>query len=422
MDKLDILKKMVDKMPEDADAWYLLGLELANSGQRDEACRAFTKALSFNGIPDQKDKIYQELGKLMSEPAQAEENTRAEEVNDEDRDEEEEENEENEDTFLPDTGHFDTEPSSARLKLVRGSGGNTAEAPAMNTNNSPVDFSDVGGLDELKETIRMRIIRPFSDPGLFSRFKKKIGGGLLLYGPPGCGKTFIAKATAGECSAKFIPAHITDILDPYIGVSEQNVKDIFSNARSKKPCILFFDEIDTVGFNRAKMTSEHLRPVIDQLLSEIEGIDSSTDRMLILGATNMPWDVDPAFKRPGRFDKTIFVPPPDAKAREAIFRLKIEGRPYENIDFAALAKCTELFSGADIDNVVETASEHVIAEIIRTGVERPIGMRDMADAVSGTKPSTVEWLRTIKNYVKYANQSAVYDDVEKYLNSVKKYF
>ena len=117
----------------------------------------------------------------------------------------------------------------------------------------------------------MKIIKPFSTPGLFEKFKKKSGGGILLFGPPGCGKTFIAKATAGECRASFIPVHITDILDPYLGVSSRNIKDIFTNARTKKPCILFFDEIDTIGYSRAKLTGEHMRPIIDQLLVEIEG-------------------------------------------------------------------------------------------------------------------------------------------------------
>jgi SpoVK/Ycf46/Vps4 family AAA+-type ATPase len=209
-------------------------------------------------------------------------------------------------------------------------------------------------------------------------------------------------------------------LDPYLGVSEQNIKDIFSTARANKPGVLFFDEVDAIGYNRSKSSSQHMRPIIDQLLSEIEGIDSSTEQILIIGATNMPWDVDPAFKRPGRFDKMIFVAPPDIKAREAIFQLKLADRPVDAIDYGLLAQNTQLYSGADIENVVELACEQVIAEIMRTGVERPILMKDLMDAIANSKPSTVEWLRTVKNYVKYANQSGMYDDVDKFLTSVKK--
>jgi SpoVK/Ycf46/Vps4 family AAA+-type ATPase len=163
-----------------------------------------------------------------------------------------------------------------------------------------------------------------------------------------------------------------------------------------------------------------MRPVIDQLLTEIEGIDSSTQKLLIIGATNMPWDVDSAFKRPGRFDKTVFVPPPDQKAREVIFKLKLKDRPMEVIDYSILAKLTPLYSGADIENVVEVATENVIEEIMRTGTERPIGMNDLNTAIQMTKPSTLEWLRTIKNYIKYSNQSGLYDEVDKFINANKK--
>jgi SpoVK/Ycf46/Vps4 family AAA+-type ATPase len=133
----------------------------------------------------------------------------------------------------------------------------------------------------------------------------------------------------------------------------------------------------------------------------------------------MPWDVDTAFKRPGRFDKTIFVSPPDQGARALIFKLKLKDRPTDIIDYNMLAKNTELYSGADIENVVEVATENVITEILSSGVERLITMNDLVEAIKCTKPSTIEWLRTIKNYVKYSNQAGVYDEVEKFLASHK---
>lgn len=284
-----------------------------------------------------------------------------------------------------------------------------------------ITFSDVGGLDELKETIRMKIIKPFSTPGLFEKFKKKSGGGILLFGPPGCGKTFIAKATAGECRASFIPVHITDILDPYLGVSSKNIKDIFSKARTKRPCILFFDEIDTIGYNRAKLMGEHMRPIIDQLLVELEGIESNTEKMLIIGATNMPWDVDPALRRPGRFDRLIFVMPPDVHARKEIFVLKLQGRPIEDIDYMELARRTELYSGADIENVVELTAEDVIDSIMKTGIERKISMKDLFLTIDKTKPSTLDWIKTMETYIKYGSSSSMFSDVEAFLRKHKRY-
>lgn len=385
MDKIDILKNLINENQENGNVWYLLGIEYSVQKNYSEALMAFSKALKY--CDDEiKSKVIVELENLSSASDENKEISSDKLQSD--------------DNVIP-------------LRIIEGKKSLNSNVEEVNTEK--ISFKDVGGLDSLKETIRMKIIKPFTSPGLFERFKKKVGGGILLFGPPGCGKTYIARATAGECNSNFIPVHISDILDPFLGVSEQNIRSIFSNARSKKPCVLFFDEIDTIGYSRSKLSSEHLRPIIDQLLSEMEGIDTSTDKLLIIGATNMPWDVDLALKRPGRFDKTVFVPPPDKIAREAIIKLKIQGRPVEDIDYGILSNNTELYSGADIENVVEIATENVISEIMKTGVERPITMKDMFNAIEATNPSTIEWLRTIKNYVKYANQSGLYNEVEKFI-------
>jgi SpoVK/Ycf46/Vps4 family AAA+-type ATPase len=164
-----------------------------------------------------------------------------------------------------------------------------------------------------------------------------------------------------------------------------------------------------------------MRPIIDQLLVEIEGIESSTDKMLIIGATNMPWDVDPALRRPGRFDRLIFVMPPDVNARKEIFALKLRGRPIEDIDYMELARRTELYSGADIENVVELAAENVIDSIMKTGVERKISMKDLILAIDKTKPSTLDWLKTMETYIKYGNSSSMFSDVDMFLKKYKRY-
>lgn len=415
MDKIELIQKMIEQDGNNASAWYLLGMEYFEQGIHSQALQAFSEALK-HGDEQLKNKIFIELGKISDQ--------RQPEFHQSGNEEGNQYFEETGSEPTKEDGDYQSGTASDNLISLRViEGGKGTKNKLHNQENeelSSINFDDVGGLDDLKDVIKMKIVKPFINPGLFNKFKKKAGGGILLFGPPGCGKTYIARATAGECNARFIPVHITDILDPFLGMSSQNIKEIFASARAKKPCILFFDELDTIGYNRSKLSSEHMRPIVDQLLSEIEGIDSGTDKLLIIGATNMPWDVDSAFKRPGRFDKTIFVAPPDEAARISIFKLKLEGRPTETINYELLAKATQLYSGADIENVVEVATENVINEILSSGRERPVLMKDLTDAVAVTRPSTLDWLRTIKNYVKYANQTGLYDDVESFLSRHKK--
>jgi transitional endoplasmic reticulum ATPase len=277
------------------------------------------------------------------------------------------------------------------------------------------DFSDVGGLDDLKESIRMNIIYPFQNPDLFRSYGRKVGGGILLYGPPGCGKTFIARATAGECNASFVNISITDILDLYIGESEKNLNRVFDAARSKAPAIIFIDELDAIGGSRQQMQSHHGRTLTNQLLTELDGIHVRNEGVLVLGATNSPWFVDSALRRPGRFDRVLFVPPPDLKARIEILNIYLRERPTENIDFAEVARKMERYSGADIKAVCDAAADYAIMEAIRGGKPRPIRTSDLLNAVKKVKPSTLEWLSTAKNYATYSNESGIYNDILEYL-------
>jgi transitional endoplasmic reticulum ATPase len=279
-----------------------------------------------------------------------------------------------------------------------------------------VRFADVGGLEDVKEQIRRKIILPFQKPSLFQRFRKRAGGGILLYGPPGCGKTLIARATAGECGAKFHNVAIADVLDMYIGESERKLQAIFDKARQSAPSVLFFDEIEALGGKRQYSREATSAKVVSQFLAEMDGFAQRNEGVLVLGATNVPWAVDSAFRRPGRFDRVQFVPPPDRAARKAILGLLLRDRPVEDsIDVDELARRTRGFSGADLRNLVDTAIERAIESSISQGKEVPVGYADLLGALKEVRATTSEWLTTARNYARYSNESGQYDDVLAFL-------
>lgn len=280
-----------------------------------------------------------------------------------------------------------------------------------------VTFNDIGGMNDLKEEIKLNIIYPFKNPELFIQYGRKAGGGILLYGPPGCGKTYIAKATANECNATFFNISIADILDMHVGISEQKLREVFRTARRKAPSVIFIDEIDALGNDRMK-TGENVyaRTLVNQFLNELDGLGSDNTSIMVLGATNVPWFVDTALKRPGRFDKTIFVPPPEVNARAKIFELLLNGKPVEKIDYNLLAAKTNRYSAADIKAVCNAAIDIKIREAMKTGQKGLISAQDLLQAIQKINPTTTEWLYTAENYVKYSNQSGMYDAVLDYLN------
>ena len=278
-----------------------------------------------------------------------------------------------------------------------------------------VRFDDVGGMETVKEEIRLKIIHPLKHPELYQAYGKAIGGGILMYGPPGCGKTHLARATAGEIQAGFIAVGISDVLDMWIGNSERNLHELFEQARRNRPCVLFFDEVDALGASRADMRQNAGRMLINQFLSEMDGIKSTNEGVLILAATNAPWHLDAAFRRPGRFDRILFVPPPDAAARAAILRLHLRGKPADDIDVDHLAKKTDAFSGADLRAVVDLAVEAKLRQAMKSGVPKPLTTKDLASAAASQKATTREWFATARNYALYSNQGGIYDDILTYL-------
>lgn len=277
-------------------------------------------------------------------------------------------------------------------------------------------FADVGGLESLKERLRMDIIYPLQRPDLFKAYGKKVGGGVLLYGPPGCGKTLVARAAAGECNVTFISVEIQQVLDMWLGESEKRLHEVFERARAEAPTILFFDEMEAIGAARHQIRQGPGRRMVNQLLSELDGVGTNNDSILVLGATNAPWDVDPALRRPGRFDRVIFVPPPDLAARENIVKLAFADRPTEGLDYAMIARRTARFSGADLRHLAEVASERALGEALRSGQIRPITSSDVLASLDKVRPTTMEWMETARRFVTYGNQAGVYDEVARYLD------
>jgi SpoVK/Ycf46/Vps4 family AAA+-type ATPase len=285
---------------------------------------------------------------------------------------------------------------------------------------SSTTLADVAGMEAVKQRLEVSLLGPIRNPELMQAYKMNARGGLLMYGPPGCGKTYLARAVAGELGANFYPVGISDVLQHWLGDSERALHRIFETARRNTPCVLFFDEVDALGQRRAALgNSSGLRVVVNALLAELDTATSSNDGVYVLGATNMPWDVDPALRRPGRFDRMIFVGLPDAEARAAIVRINLRDRPVERIDPASVAKRTDGFSGADIAHVCDTATQLAMADSLRSGQVRPVRMNDVEAALAQIRPSAGPWFDTARNVVEFANGDGTYDELATYLRRKK---
>jgi SpoVK/Ycf46/Vps4 family AAA+-type ATPase len=279
-----------------------------------------------------------------------------------------------------------------------------------------VTLADVAGMQEVKRRLNLAFLAPMRNPELMKAFGKTTRGGLLMYGPPGCGKTFIARATAGELGAHFLAVGLSDVLDMYVGNSEKNLHQIFETARRKSPCVLFLDEIDALGRKRSQMRHSGGN-IINQLLSEMDGVNAKNEGVFVLAATNHPWDVDTALRRPGRLDRTLLVLPPDLEARVSLLEMSLRDRPVQNIDVKGLAKTTEDFSGADLAHLADSASELAMEDSMTTGRVRSITMNDFKTALKDVRPSTRAWFETAKNYAMFANDAGQYDDLLEYLKA-----
>ncbi|MBT2227830.1 ATP-binding protein [Nonomuraea sp. NEAU-A123] len=289
----------------------------------------------------------------------------------------------------------------------------SADQASAEVERSKLTFAEVAGMEAVKESLRVKLLLPLQQPELFAAYGKRAGGGVLLYGPPGAGKTHLARAAAGELGASFVNVGLADILDMYIGSSERNLRATFDLARRNRPCVLFFDEVDALAGRRSDMRQAHTRQLVNQFLAELDGVDQNANEgVLVLAATNAPWYVDVAFRRPGRFDQPVFVPPPDPAARAAILRILCRDKPLAEMDFDAVARVTDHFVGADLKGVVDRAVEVKLHQSISAGRPIPLSTPDLLAAAQSVRPTAVrEWMATARNYVMHANDSGAWDEL-----------
>ncbi|MDP7131095.1 MAG: AAA family ATPase, partial [Planctomycetota bacterium] len=245
-------------------------------------------------------------------------------------------------------------------------------------------WDDIGGMDEVKKALEDAIILPLRKPELFEKMRLRPTNGILLAGPPGTGKTLIARAAANECGVNFIVVNGPSLVSKYLGESERNIRDMFEQARQVQPCIVFLDEIDALAPVRgADAQNQHNNRLVSQLLVEMDGF-SPSEGIFCLAASNRPDAIDPALKRPGRFDKIIEVPLPDARARKAIVEIHLKGRPMEhNIDWLFVEQLLDGLSGAEIEEVCRRASLSAIRKVLgtETNIEPSISQKDLSESI-----------------------------------------
>lgn len=283
-----------------------------------------------------------------------------------------------------------------------------------------LSFKDVGDLEDVKEEIRKSIIYPLLREDLAKDFGKTVGGGILLYGPPGCGKTYIAKASAGECNAAFFNVKMTDILSSKKGESEKKIRDIFERASRNTPAIIFFDEIEGIAGRRDALGIAEVR-IVDEFLTEMDGF-RKTKGLVIIGATNSPWAIDPALRRSERFTKQLFIHPPDVEARVEIFRIHCRKKPIsDELDFDMLSDMTSGYTSSDIKAICEGASEIPWQEALKGASERRVSMEDFKQVIREKKSSLIPWINMAKRELEKSGERNVYKELDRLISEFDAY-
>lgn len=278
-----------------------------------------------------------------------------------------------------------------------------------------VKFSNVGGLDRIKKEIKLSIIYPIERPDLYNLYMSGKSS-ILLYGPPGCGKTLIAKAVAGEVKANFFNIKIVDLLSQWHGVTDKNIQNTFSEAKDKAPSILFFDEIDGISGSKGSTKEQFEKRILNTFLTEMDGFEDRGD-VGVLAATNAPWDVEHALIRPGRFDKLLFLPPPDFDSRLQIFKIHLKNRPVvKKMDYEKLSNLTEGYSGADIKEICDEAARGPLEEAIKEKPKRDINIDDLLSAIENRPSSVTSWFKTAKNQIIRSGRESLFMDMLEFID------
>ena len=265
-----------------------------------------------------------------------------------------------------------------------------------------IHFDDIAGLEDVKQEIYLKMIYPFRHPELAQRYGIGVGGGLLLFGPPGTGKTMIAKAVACELDATMFVITPAQLMSKWVGEAEQNVRKLFEAAKEEARSIIFIDEVEALVPKRRGQQSTVMQRVVPQILQELEGFDRKAGRALMfLGATNEPWALDSAMMRPGRLDSKVYVPLPDPAARFKLFEIYLGKRPLaDDVDFARLVELTGGYSGADIKAIAERSATRPFLESVNGGEPRNINMSDVTAVIDGLPPSVA--VADVRKYEQWA--------------------
>jgi SpoVK/Ycf46/Vps4 family AAA+-type ATPase len=308
---------------------------------------------------------------------------------------------------------FESDPAE-----VEGHGGGSHAAAlledlGLQIEQAGVTLADVGGMTSIKEWLASGVPVSQSERGPRRRLQRALRGGLLIYGPPGCGKSFLARAIAGELGVGFLSVDLAELLERRPGEGHRSVNDVFQAIRLAAPCLLFLDQLDAIGDSPKTRNRSFDRGAVDQFVSDHQALSTVRQDVTVVAASESPWDVDPLMRE--RLSRRLLVLPPDRDAREAIIWGAIGDYPVAELNVAALAGRAEGFSATDLilftDSAIEIATERAIA----SGRDRPVSMSDFNRALLGMRPSPPAWLALARDFVLYAGHGGVYDDLLAYL-------
>jgi SpoVK/Ycf46/Vps4 family AAA+-type ATPase len=279
-------------------------------------------------------------------------------------------------------------------------------------------LADVGGMPAIKRWLTTAFVSSLRDPKMRRLFGRSLRGGLLMYGPPGCGKTFLARALAGELGASFLRIDLAHVVDMWLGYSRRSIHEIFETARASAPCLLYLDQLEAIGPRRAGRRHSIGRGVVDQLVAELYSASEEHEGVFVVAATEHPWDVDALLRRPGRLDHRLLVLPPDLEAREAIIRGVLAGRPLAaDLDLGVMAARTDRYSAADLAQLCESAAAAALEASIVSNSSRPIALSDFSRGLHEIRPSTPPWFELARDYARFAAEPGSYDDLVTYLRA-----